>query len=68
MTDSFAASLPRLIALAAQGLHWLPDSFWHATPQELFSALSDPAQAARQPLNRREFEQLMESDYHGRNH
>lgn len=68
MTDTFAARLPRLIVLATQGLRWVPDTFWHATPQELDAALNDPEQASRQPLTRSEFEHLMESDEHGRNH
>lgn len=68
MTETFAASLPRLIALAARWLRWPPDTFWNATPQELASALADPEQALQRPLTRHEFEHLMESEGHGRHH
>lgn len=35
----FAGRASALYALAAQILHWPPDVFWNATPEELAAAL-----------------------------
>ncbi|MCJ8191779.1 phage tail assembly chaperone [Sphingomicrobium aestuariivivum] len=37
--SQFAGRAGALYALAAQILHWPPDVFWNATPEELASAL-----------------------------
>ena len=55
----FSSAVPPLAALAAQALGWSPETFWHATPAELASALG-PTTPAPQGLARSDFDSLME--------
>lgn len=58
----FGPGASRLAGLTARTLGWLPDQFWQATPAELAAALAPYADPAGQPLDRQEFNRLMERD------
>lgn len=57
----FSAGVPPLAALAAQALGWTPETFWHATPAELATALG-PVTPAAEGMARSDLETLMERD------
>ncbi len=54
-----SSAIPPLAALAAQALGWSPETFWHATPAELASALG-PMGPAQERVTRSDFDTLME--------
>lgn len=63
----FAPLALRLSGAAIRSTGWAPDTFWNATPTELFAILApDPAAGAPAmppPLARAEFDHLMETDH-----
>lgn len=61
MTKCFGPAARQLAGLSARLLGWRPDEFWRATPAELSACLAPPEGAAA-PLDRTEFNQLMERD------
>lgn len=65
MTPRLAQGLPRLFALAVRQLGWLPDQFWGATPEELHTALADPAASGVEPLSLSDFQHLLERERDG---
>ena len=47
------------MALALGVLRWPPDTFWRATPRELFAALRGPAGRRVEPATSGDMERLM---------
>lgn len=66
MTATFTQSAAHWAGLAARLLGWRPDEFWRATPTEMATALTDPAEPqATQPPNRDQIARMMERDTDG---
>ncbi len=65
MTGNFAQSAKRMAGIAARLLGWAPDAFWKSTPEEIATALSDPAQDGSPP-SRDQVYSMMERDKNGR--
>lgn len=64
MSEPFADMALRCAGLAASALGWTPDTFWNATPTELFASLAPPA-ASGTPPTRDEIARMIERDDNG---
>lgn len=60
--ETLAENIPRLAALAAQGLGWRPRDFWAATPPELMLCLADPAGGRTASVTRADLDRMTDQD------
>lgn len=65
MSGHFAAGAGKLAGLISRALGWRPDDFWNATPAELAAIFTTGEAIEDQPLNRTEFDRLLERERHG---
>lgn len=65
MKWKFAERTPSIYAIAAQSLQWRPDDFWASTPEELATALLNPADQSKLPCSREQMDSMMEAEENG---